>query len=305
LGSGPRKELFAQVAVPVADELTAGAFLGPWRLMAVDGFRHLPRAPTDLAVSAPFQGKVPASDPPATVCTGGKGEAARASPAITDEEQHDQSRIPVILLMPAAGLPTSHFPIQRERTRRNVHKTRRIKLAALLGGLLVAASMVGSGSAHAVTAGSVVNVRKYENGIGKCLDEDTTRRGHVQLWHCSGGSEQRWTVTYESSLTPGGLPYMVTIENQRTGDCLAASPSNVPGQPVQAVPGPCEFGNAAERWIQITANNVGQGWYQVWRNDFTGNCLELRANNSSDGAVVQEGACDISNIAQMWSPWNP
>ena len=38
LGSEPMKELFAEVAVPVAEELTAGAFLGPWRLMAIDGF---------------------------------------------------------------------------------------------------------------------------------------------------------------------------------------------------------------------------------------------------------------------------
>jgi hypothetical protein len=30
-------QLFAAVAVPVADELTAGAFLGRWRLMAIDG----------------------------------------------------------------------------------------------------------------------------------------------------------------------------------------------------------------------------------------------------------------------------
>ena len=38
LGSGPLRELFAQVAVPVAGELTRGAFLGSWRLMAIDGF---------------------------------------------------------------------------------------------------------------------------------------------------------------------------------------------------------------------------------------------------------------------------
>src|SRR5262249_56385311 len=38
LGAGPVAGLFAQVAVPVAEEETAGAFLGPWRLMAVDGF---------------------------------------------------------------------------------------------------------------------------------------------------------------------------------------------------------------------------------------------------------------------------
>jgi hypothetical protein len=38
LGYEPLEELFAQVAAPVAGELTRGAFLGPWRLMAIDGF---------------------------------------------------------------------------------------------------------------------------------------------------------------------------------------------------------------------------------------------------------------------------
>jgi hypothetical protein len=38
LGPEPVRELFCRVAVPVADELTRGAFLGPWRLMSMDGF---------------------------------------------------------------------------------------------------------------------------------------------------------------------------------------------------------------------------------------------------------------------------
>jgi hypothetical protein len=38
LGYEPLAELFSQVAVPVAEQLTRGAFLGPWRLMAIDGF---------------------------------------------------------------------------------------------------------------------------------------------------------------------------------------------------------------------------------------------------------------------------
>ena len=37
LGPEPLAEVFSQVAVPVADLDTAGAFLGPWRLMSVDG----------------------------------------------------------------------------------------------------------------------------------------------------------------------------------------------------------------------------------------------------------------------------
>jgi hypothetical protein len=38
LGAEPLRELFSQVAVPVAGQLTRGAFLGGWRLMAIDGF---------------------------------------------------------------------------------------------------------------------------------------------------------------------------------------------------------------------------------------------------------------------------
>jgi Insertion element 4 transposase N-terminal len=37
LGPEPLEEVFSQVAVPVADLDTAGAFLGAWRLMSVDG----------------------------------------------------------------------------------------------------------------------------------------------------------------------------------------------------------------------------------------------------------------------------
>ena len=38
LGFEPLRDIFARVAVPVAGQLTRGAFLGAWRLMAIDGF---------------------------------------------------------------------------------------------------------------------------------------------------------------------------------------------------------------------------------------------------------------------------
>jgi len=38
LGADPVRRVFSQVAVPVADLDTVGAFLGPWRLMTIDGF---------------------------------------------------------------------------------------------------------------------------------------------------------------------------------------------------------------------------------------------------------------------------
>src|SRR5450755_4322420 len=50
LGYEPVKELFAEVAVPVAEEETAGAFLGSWRLMAIDGFEwDAPDTPENAA----------------------------------------------------------------------------------------------------------------------------------------------------------------------------------------------------------------------------------------------------------------
>jgi len=50
LGSEPLKELFSEVAVPVAGELTRGAFLGPWRLMTIDGFEwDVPDTPENAA----------------------------------------------------------------------------------------------------------------------------------------------------------------------------------------------------------------------------------------------------------------
>jgi hypothetical protein len=37
LAAEPMAELFSRVAVPVAGLETEGAFLGPWRLMSIDG----------------------------------------------------------------------------------------------------------------------------------------------------------------------------------------------------------------------------------------------------------------------------
>jgi hypothetical protein len=50
LGYEPVQAVFEAVAVPVADALTQGAWLGPWRLMAVDGFEwDAPDTPANVA----------------------------------------------------------------------------------------------------------------------------------------------------------------------------------------------------------------------------------------------------------------
>jgi hypothetical protein len=50
LGPEPLELLFGKVAVPVAGELTRGAFLRDWRLMAIDGFElDVPDTPANAA----------------------------------------------------------------------------------------------------------------------------------------------------------------------------------------------------------------------------------------------------------------
>ncbi|HEX4099229.1 MAG TPA: transposase domain-containing protein [Pseudonocardiaceae bacterium] len=69
LGCEPLRDIFAQVAVPVADPLTRGAFLGRWRLMAIDGFEwDAPDTPRNAAAFGyPGGGKDRAAFPKARV----------------------------------------------------------------------------------------------------------------------------------------------------------------------------------------------------------------------------------------------
>jgi len=71
LGYEPLAELFSQVAVPVAEELTRGAFLGRWRLMAIDGFEWDAPATSGNIAAFGFAGAGPeqAAFPKARVVT--------------------------------------------------------------------------------------------------------------------------------------------------------------------------------------------------------------------------------------------
>jgi len=90
LGPEPLKELFSQVARPVAGLDTGGAFLGPWRLMSIDGMEwDVPDTPANRAFfGSPAGGGGAAAYPRARVVT--VSECA--------------SRAPVLAVMgPAAG----------------------------------------------------------------------------------------------------------------------------------------------------------------------------------------------------------
>jgi hypothetical protein len=71
LGPEPLAEVFGQVAEPVADLDTAGAFLGPWRLMSVDGMEwDVPDTPANRAAFGSKAGPAgPAAFPKVRVVT--------------------------------------------------------------------------------------------------------------------------------------------------------------------------------------------------------------------------------------------
>jgi hypothetical protein len=60
LGWEPLRELFSRVAQPVAGLLTRGAFLGQWRLMAIDGFEWDVPDSRENAAAFGYAGKDPA-----------------------------------------------------------------------------------------------------------------------------------------------------------------------------------------------------------------------------------------------------
>ena len=76
LGHEPVREVFAQVARPVATEDTPGAFLGPWRKMSMDGLEwDVPDTkPNAAAFGYPGTGKddAPAAFPKARAVTIGE-----------------------------------------------------------------------------------------------------------------------------------------------------------------------------------------------------------------------------------------
>src|SRR5258708_10129276 len=56
LGYEPVRELFSEAAAPVAEERTAAAFLGPWRLMAIDRVERDAPDPEEDAAAFGFFG---------------------------------------------------------------------------------------------------------------------------------------------------------------------------------------------------------------------------------------------------------
>jgi hypothetical protein len=178
-----------------------------------------------------------------------------------------------------------------------------LAVAALVGtlALVIAASPARASSG----IDEIVNHHNH-----KCLDVKTQNPRVLQLWSCSGASEQHWTegLYYFTPEDPAGTAYNTfeVFRNVRYTGCIAVDGTRVYYESSSFVCdayGPFAY---AVRWTVYYANNdhgptnPDGAWYQVWRNVGTHLCMTLDGNSSSNGTGISVTDCDKNSPAQHW-----
>ena len=149
-------------------------------------------------------------------------------------------------------------------------------LAAVVAALVALAAMLVASPAQAATTGALRGV-----GSGRCLDvpnSSQTDGTYLQIYDCSGGTNQQWTLTASNQLTVYG------------NKCL-----DVPGHATAA-------GTRVEIW---TCNG---GTNQQWRVNSDGTivgvqsglCLDVTGAGTANGTAVQLWTCN-GGSNQKWT----
>lgn len=163
---------------------------------------------------------------------------------------------------------------------------RRSLFAAVTG--LVALLVVAVAASPAQAAGfTPINVWNSSH----CLDNATENPAKLQMWSCSGGSEQRWQAGFN------GLTGLFTFTNQHTNRCIAAPPFWA-GTVTMAQ---CDPNAPTQQWRVYYADNpLGppSGWYDVWQNVSSGYCLSTPS--VANGTLIQTSVCDPSDQYDRW-----
>jgi hypothetical protein len=124
-----------------------------------------------------------------------------------------------------------------------------------------------------------------------CLDKASENAAKLQMWSCSGGSEQNWLEGFNA---PTGL---FTFTNQHTGRCVTAPPFGA-GTVTMAF---CDASATTQQWRVYAAGNplgAPSGWYDVWQNVSSGLCLSTPS--VGNGTLVQATPCDPSDQYDRW-----
>jgi len=168
-------------------------------------------------------------------------------------------------------------------------------LRLLVSGAVLAmaavAAPVGSADAAPVFYRTMVG-----RGSGKCADVRTQDNITVQLWGCSGVTEQDWR--FEFALATGGTDYY-RIFNRRTQRCLGiAGDSTRAGVAAQIQFCAGDDSRPTQLWSFQTVY-LGNDPWTVIRNRWSGLCLDARGNATGNGTIIQQYTCN-GTTAQLW-----
>ncbi|MEU4345951.1 ricin-type beta-trefoil lectin domain protein [Streptomyces sp. NPDC023838] len=171
-------------------------------------------------------------------------------------------------------------------TRSRPRRQRRGLLALVTAGLAVLA--IGVTGTPAQAAGfTPINVWNSSH----CLDNATQNASRLQMWSCSGATEQKWLEGFNTQTS------LFTFTNQRTGLCITA-PAWGPGTATMAF---CNAADPSQQWRVFYADNPNgppSGWYDVWQNVSSGYCLSTPS--VGNGTLVQTITCDASVRYERW-----
>ncbi|MFI2207244.1 non-reducing end alpha-L-arabinofuranosidase family hydrolase, partial [Streptomyces sp. NPDC020192] len=151
-----------------------------------------------------------------------------------------------------------------------------VVLAAAVAALVTLMATLVAGPAHAATSGALRGA-----GSGRCLDvpnASQTDGTYLQIWDCSGGSNQQWTSTDSNQLTVYG------------NKCL-----DVPGHATTA-------GTRVQIWTCTGGAN------QQWRVNSDGTivgvesglCLDVTGSGTANGTSVEIWTCN-GGSNQKWT----
>ncbi|SHN38292.1 non-reducing end alpha-L-arabinofuranosidase family hydrolase, partial [Actinacidiphila paucisporea] len=149
-------------------------------------------------------------------------------------------------------------------------------LAAAVAAVVVVAAMLVANPAQAATSGALRGT-----GSGRCLDVPNATQSdgtYLQIYDCSGGTNQQWTLTSTNQLTVYG------------GKCL-----DVPGHATTA-------GTRVQIWSCTGGAN------QQWRLNSDGTivgqesglCLDVTGGGTANGTAVEIWTCN-GGSNQKWS----
>ncbi len=129
------------------------------------------------------------------------------------------------------------------------------------------------------TAGQIRQV----GGSGKCLNDpaDVTANGtHINLWSCTGKSNQRWTVVQDGTLRTGGKCLSTAGDSRSSGAKLVLET--------------CNSRDGAQLWQAATDGQLV--------NPQSGKCLDVPAASAANGTqpVIEPCANSATQPNQHW-----